>query len=104
MPQRPQAIVQLSEAERAQLQTLIGRGTAPARTLTHARRLPPANRGEAGPAWTDVGIAEALEVGFSTVARLRQAYVTEGLTSALERKAPRRVYSRKLDGQQEAHL
>ena len=28
----------------------------------------------------------------------------EGLAAALERKAPRREYKRKLDGEQEAHL
>jgi transposase len=104
MPKHPPAIVKLTEEERAQLHTLIGRGIAPARTLTHARVLLKANRGEAGPGWTDAAIAVALEVGLATVARVRQAYVTEGLTAALERKAPNRVYARKLDGKQEAHL
>jgi transposase len=104
MANRPPYVVSLTEEERAYLHTLIGRGTAPARTLTHARILLKANRGEAGPGWTDAAIATALEVGLATVARVRQAYVTEGLTAALERKAPHRVYPRKLDGEQEAHL
>src|SRR4051794_12777672 len=104
MPKHAPYIVKLSEEERAQLHTLIGRGTAPARTLTHARILLKANRGEAGPGWADEAIAEALEVGLATVARVRQAYVTAGLAAALERKAPNRVYRRKLDGAQEAHL
>jgi hypothetical protein len=42
--------VYLTEAERAQLRTLIGRGEAPARMLTHARILLKANQGEGGPA------------------------------------------------------
>jgi transposase len=104
MRKRNSYVVKLSEAERASLHTLIGRGTAPARMLTHARILLKANRGEAGPGWTDAAIAEALEVGHATVARVRQAYVTQGLTTALERKAPHRVYPRKLDGKQEAQL
>ena len=104
MAKRPPYVVSLTEEERAALHTLIGRGTAPARTLTHARILLKANRGEAGPAWTDAAIATALEVGLATVARVRQAYVTAGLTVALERKAPNRRYPRKLDGEQEAHL
>ena len=104
MAKRPPYVVKLTEEERAALHTLIGRGTAPARTLTHARILLKANRGEAGPGWTDAAIATALEVGLATVARVRQAYVTDGLTAALERKAPNRVYPRKLDGEQEAHL
>jgi len=97
-------VVRLSEEERAELQTLIGRGTAPARKLMHARILLKANRGEAGSGWTDVAIAGALEVGQATVGRVRQTYCTAGLAAALERKAPERVYHRKLDGKQEAHL
>jgi hypothetical protein len=49
--------VYLTEAERAQLRTLIGRGTAPARLLTHARILLKANQGEGGPSWSDAAIA-----------------------------------------------
>ena len=96
--------VRLTEAERAQLQTLVGQGIAPARQLTHARILLKANQGEAGPGWTDAAIAGALDVGLSTVARVRQQYVTAGLAAALTRKAPDRVYRRKLDGEQEARL
>jgi transposase len=96
--------VALTEAERARLRALIGRGTAPARTLTHARILLKANRGEGGPAWTDAAIAGAGEVHAATVARVRRAYVEAGLDAALTRKAPERVYPRKLGGEQEARL
>lgn len=101
---RKQYVVRLSEAERAALLTMIGRGAAPARVQTHARILLKANRGEAGPEWTDGAIGTALEVDPTTVARVRKLYVTEGLESALHRKAPDRVYRRKLDGEQEARL
>ncbi len=97
-------VVALSEAERARLHTLVGGGVAPARTLTHARILLKANRGEGGPAWTDAAIADALEVGLSTVARVRQAYATAGLDAALTRKVAARAHERKLDGAQEARL
>lgn len=63
-----------------------------------------ANRGEAGPDWTDGAISAALEVDPTTVARVRKLYVTEGLEAALHRKAPDRAYRRKLDGEQEARL
>jgi hypothetical protein len=96
--------VHLSEAERARLRTLIGRGTAPARTVTHARILLKANQGEGGPAWTDAAIAGALDIHPTTVARVRRAYVEDGLEAALPCKAPDRVYSRTLDGAAEAHL
>jgi hypothetical protein len=101
---RKQYVVRLPEAERASLLTLIGRGVAPARAQTHARILLKANRGEAGPEWTDGAISTALEVDPTTVARVRKLYVTEGLEVALHRKAPDRVYRRKLDGEQEARL
>ena len=101
---RKQYIVHLSDEERAQLHTLVGSGTAAARTLTHARILLKANQGEAGPGWTDGAIAAALEVDPTTVARVRKTYVSDGLAAALHRKAPDREYHRKLDGAQEAHL
>jgi hypothetical protein len=101
---RKQYVVRLPEEGRAHLQTVIGRGTASARALTHARILLKANQGEAGPGWTDAAIAVALEVDPTTVARVRKLYVTDGLDAALQRKAPDREYRRKLDGEQEAHL
>jgi transposase len=101
---RKQHVVVLSEPERARLHTLIGRGTAPARALTHARILLKANQGEAGPGWTDRAIATALEVHHTTVARVRQQYAAGGLDAAVDRKAPDREYRRKLDGEQEARL
>jgi hypothetical protein len=96
--------VELPEDERARLRTLVGGGTAPARTLTHARILLKANQGEGGPAWTDAAIAGAVEVHPATVARVRRAYADGGLETALARKAPDRVYPRTLDGTAEARL
>jgi hypothetical protein len=96
--------VRLTEPERARLRALIGSGEAPARLLAHARILLKANQGEGGPGWTDAAIAGALDVHPATVARVRRAYVEDGLDAALERKAPARVYERKLDGAAEARL
>jgi hypothetical protein len=96
--------VYLTEAERAQLRTLIGSGEALARMLSHARVLLKANQGEGGPGWSDAAIAGALDIHPDTVARVRRAYVGAGLEAALARKAPERVYARRLDGAAEAHL
>ena len=96
--------VELTEEERARLRTLVGSGTAPARTLTRARILLKANQGEGGPAWSDAAIAGALEVHPATVARVRRQCVETGLEAALARKRPDRVYGRVLDGAAEAHL
>lgn len=51
---RTKYAARLSKAERAQLQTLVGHGVAPARRLTHARILLKADQGEGGAAWADV--------------------------------------------------
>ena len=101
---RKRHIVVLSEAERARLHTLIGRGVAPASALTHARILLRANQGEAGPSWTDAAIGAALEVNPATVARIRRKYVAAGLDAAVYRQPPARSYRRRLDGEQEARL
>lgn len=96
--------VVLSDEQRAQLRTLVGRGVAPARRLAHARILLKADQGEGGAAWGDTAIAVSLEVHPATVARVRRQYVEEGLEAALDRRAPRREYARKLDGEREARL
>jgi Homeodomain-like domain len=96
--------VQLSLAERARLQTLVTSGSSCAHTHIHARILLKADEGPDGPAWTDAMISSALDVGLSTVARVRQTAVQHGLDAALQRKAPTRVYTRSLDGAAEAHL
>lgn len=98
------ASVTLTTAERARLHTLVGRGRAPARALTHARILLKADQGAGGPGWTDAAIAAALEVHPTTVARVRQQGAAAGVDAALARKVPDREYARKLDGAQEAHL
>jgi len=96
--------VTLTEAERAGLRTLVGRGTAPARILTRARVLLKADQGEGGPAWADAAIAGALDFHPTTVARIRRQFVEEGLAVVVERKRPDRVYARALDGAAEARL
>jgi hypothetical protein len=97
-------VVRLTAAEYAQLHALLRTGKASATAQAHARVLLKADQGEGGPAWPDGKIAEALEVGPSTVHRVRQAYVEEGLEAALHRKRPTGRQYRKLDGAQEARL
>jgi transposase len=97
-------VVLLTEAERTQLQRLIAAGTAPARKLAHARVLLHADKGPGGPGWTDAAIVEAVQISQPTISRIRQQCVEAGLEAALNRRAPRREYTRKLDGAQEARL
>ena len=74
--------VVLSEAARAQLRTLRGRGIATARRLVQARILLKADQGEGGPAWSDAAIAGALGIHPATAGRIRRQDVTDGLASA----------------------
>ena len=97
-------IVRLSEAERAELEALVKTGRAAARKRLHAQMLLKADEGEHGPAWSDVAISQALEVGARTVERVRQCLVEAGLETALNGRPQARYKSPKLDGEQEAHL
>src|SRR5215212_8961089 len=97
-------VVILTEAERDQLQELIAAGTASARKLAHARVLLKADKGPDGPGWVDAAIVEAVQISQPTISRIRQQFVEAGVEAALNRRAPRRAYARKLDGTQEARL
>ena len=97
--------VTLTADERQQLQKLIGVGKAAAKKLAHARILLKADAAPGGPAWSDSGIAKAVEVSTDTVARVRERFVEQGLGAALVRKKqdqPSR--ERVLDGRAEAKL
>ena len=100
----PKYIVRLTAEERTELEDLIHTGKRAASVLIHARILLKADVGEGGPGWDDERIAEAVECGASTVYRVRQALVEEGLPAALFRQKPTGRQYRKLDGAQEAHL
>lgn len=96
-------IVRLSDAERAQLTELTGKGKAAAYKIRHAHILLKADA--AGPAWTDARVAESFAVSVHTVWGVRQRFVEDGLEAALNRK-PQAHPSRapRLDGEGEARL
>ena len=99
--------VSLTGEQRERLEGLIAGGNAPVRKTTHARILLKADEGGASQgaaAWPDTRIAEALEISRSTVCRVRERFVEEGLEAALVHRKPKRSKPRKLDGSQEAHL
>lgn len=103
-PLEKRYVVSLTAGERDRLSALIASGKGAARKLTHARVLLKADSAEGGPHWSDPKISEALEVGLSTIARIRRRFVEEGMDAALDPCPPRREYRRKVDGEQEAHL
>lgn len=96
-------IVRLAPEERDELTALVRKGKTQAYRIKHAHILLAADVD--GPAWTDERIAQALGCHDQTVRNVRQRFVEQGLSAALDRKkqaAPSR--QRILDGEQEARL
>src|ERR1051325_9488767 len=97
--------VTLTADERDELERLLARGKADVRKIKHAQILLKADEAQGGPGWPDERIAEAFDAGITTVERVRRRFVEEGLASALSPyRGGKRIYERKLDGAQEAHL
>jgi hypothetical protein len=59
-------VVRLSVEERSRLESLVAKGKAAARKLTRARILLKADCSPLGPAWSDVQISDALDLGTIT--------------------------------------
>jgi transposase len=97
-------IVTLTEDERQALSSLVSSGKAAAKRITHARILLKADAAD-GPAWRDADIALALDVNVSTVERVRERFVEQGLEAALARKPQARPSRLPVfDGDAEARL
>jgi transposase len=90
--------VDLSEAERSELEALLRGGRHAARTLKRAQILLAADAG-----LPDETIAQSLRVGGSTVYRTRRRFVEGNLDKALTEE-PRPGAKRKLTGHEEALL
>lgn len=97
-------LVTLTAEERQQLQALVSKGRAAAYKRRHAQVLLKADQSEHGASWPDAEIARALDVHVTTIERLRQRFVEEGLVACLQRKEQQRRKARKLDGAAEARL
>jgi transposase len=104
MARKDKYVVRLSAGHRRLLEQMVSSGKHPARVLTRARVLLKADAGTGGPGWEDAAIADALDCGDRTVARVRQRYAAGGLDAALYAKRPTGRQYRKLDGRQEARL
>jgi transposase len=95
-------VARLSDSERQSLQELLAGKRVAADKLLRARILLKADVD--GPAWSDPEIAEAFDVGASTIHRLRQRLVEEGLEAALVRRPSSQQRLKKIDGATEARL
>jgi transposase len=97
-------VVRLSDAERGQLENLVARGRVAKATRQRAQVLLRADQKPKGPGAVDEAIVELVGVSLSTVHRVRQQFVEDGLEASLYRKPAANRQYRKLDGVQEAHL
>jgi transposase len=95
-------VVRLTEDEREALESLVSAKRVAADRALRARILLKADVD--GDSWSDAEIADAFDVGVSTVHRLRQRLVEDGLEAALSRRPMSSKRPRKLDGAQEARL
>jgi transposase len=97
--------VTLTEQERDALKKLASAGKGTARRILHARILLLTDQGEHGQHRSDGEIIDALDVGRSTIYRVRERFVEDGLEAALvPRKMPRRPDKIKIRGENEKKL
>jgi putative transposase len=99
---KPRRSIHLTGEERDRLEQLLRGGTSSARLQTRARILLLADRSE-GDSRTDTEVADALLTSRSTIKRLRQRLVEEGLEAALTER-PRPGAAPKVTGDIEAKL
>ena len=93
-------VVDLSVEERTALEQLVRCGKHSARKIRWAHVLLKSDAG-----WTDERICEALDINVSTVKRVRQRFVEEGMDVALGARTRKpKPHRRKLDGEKEARL
>lgn len=91
--------VKLSKKQEKRLKKKLRSGKESARILKRMSILIKANEG-----LKDEIIAKEVMVGRATVERIRKRFCQEGLGKLLKNPSPKRVYKRKFDGEQEAHV
>ncbi len=96
--------VRLTAEEGEDLRKLVTTGRAAARARQHAEVLLAADASAAGPGLADVEIAATYDLGLTTIGRVRQRFVEEGLAAALQPRPRTNDHARKVDGVVEAQL
>ena len=97
--------IELTIAQRQELEQITKAGQARARKIMHAHILLKSDSGQQGPSWSTQEIHQAFGVGERTIERVRKRFVEAGLANALERRPqPPRPEKRILNGRHEAYL
>ena len=91
--------VGLTGEQRQYLEKLTSSGTCTARQMKRAQILLKSDQN-----WSYEQIEEAFDVSDVTIAKVRKAFVEQGMEVTLQRKKPDREYEHSLDGEGEAHL
>lgn len=97
-------VLKLTADERAWLEAMVHTGKSAAWKIQHAHAFLKMDRGEHGPGWSDVRIADAFGMTTRSLENWRKQAVEEGPQAVLERYYPARPQCRKLDGAAEAQL
>lgn len=97
-------IVRLSEEERESLQRITKTGKHAARKVMHAQILLQVDTNQSGGGKRDAEVAQALNISVSTVERVRQSFVEQGIEAALNHKRPTNRPPRVMNGAVEAKL
>jgi transposase len=90
--------VNVSETDRARLQTIVQRGHTGARTRIRAQVLL-----KLGAGWSDTAVGEAFDVCRNTVKRVRARFLAGGVDAVLTDKVQEHRHQA-LTGEQQAHL
>jgi transposase len=96
--------VTLSKEERAELMTILNRGSHTSQKFRYAYILLNCDEGKYSEKVTNEVISKVLKVGMRTIDRVKKRFVEEGFEAILDRKPTTREYERKVDGDAEAHL
>lgn len=96
--------IKLTETEVADLSAIISKGAHSTYTFRNAYIVLNCDEGAYGHKVGNEQLAKMLRVNTRTIERVKKRFCEQGWEAVLERKASRRTYERKVDGEVEAHL
>src|SRR4030042_1203314 len=98
-------IVTLTQDERKQLSTIVSKGKSRSQTVVNALILLACDEGKSQDRRsTNQAIANVLNISMRKIDRVKRRFVEDGLETALNGRPSSRQYTRKADGDFEAHL
>lgn len=96
-------VVELSDAEREELNNLVNKGKTQGYRIKHAQILLALDRKQVNLSWPYQEISKAYRVNQATITQIAKRFVENGVEAALGRKEQVNRH-RKIDGKVEAHI